>query len=233
MHYVVIMLFILSGKALAQLTNESELAYVQSGGNSEVSTTNAKTSNIFKWENRQTRFGGHYLYGESEDDVSARNWDANLKYEQELTDYMSVTFGEVIEGNRFTGIKARYNTDLGLKYYHVKTDEKKIFSEISYRYAIEDRYQPEPNTYDNKARIYNEIQHKVSETVQYKLWLEYVPNFTEQDDYLVNFEASLTSILNSIFSLKVAYAGMYDSRPVTSDLQNYDYNTTTALVVKF
>jgi putative salt-induced outer membrane protein len=233
MHYIFVLFLFFSGNAFAQYTNESELAYVQSGGNSEVSTANAKSNNVIKWEKRQSKFGGHYLYGESDSDVSARNWDVNYKYEQELTDYMSMTFGEIIEGNRFTGIKARYNTDLGLKYYHIKTDAKKVFSEVSYRYSIEDRYAPEPNTYDNKARIYNEIEHKLSQTSQYKVWLEYIPNFTERDDYLVNFEASLISILNSVFSLKVSYAGMYDSRPVTADLKNYDYNTTTALVVKF
>lgn len=233
MYFVLIAASLISMSVYAQFSTESELAYVQSGGNSVVSTTNAKSTNIYKWNKRQSRFGGHYLYGESEENVSARNWDANYRYEQELTDHLSMAYGEVIEGNHFTGIKARYNTDAGLKYYYIKTDAKNFFTELSYRYAIEDRYAPEPNTYDNKGRFYNEIQHKISENVQYRFWLEYVPNFTERDDYLINGEASLTSIINSIFSLKVAYLGMYDSRPVTSDLRNYDYNTSTSLVIKF
>jgi putative salt-induced outer membrane protein len=92
---------------------------------------------------------------------------------------------------------------------------------------------PTENTYDNKARLYNEFNHKFSETVQYKFWLEYVPNFTQSKDYLVNAEASLTSILTSMFSLKVAYKGMYDNLPAVSGYKNYDYATTTSLVAKF
>lgn len=233
MQYVVLAVVLFCTNAWAQFTTETELAYVQSGGNSEVSTTNAKSTNNYKWEKRSTKFGGHYLYGESDRTVSARNWDANAKYEQVLTDHLSVTTGEVIEGNRFTGIKARYNSDAGLKYYYIKSDAKNFFTEVSFRYAIEDRYAPEPNAFDNKGRFYNEFQEKISETVQYRFWIEYIPNFTESRDYLINGEASLVSIINSIFSLKVAYLGMYDSRPVDQALRNYDYNTSTSLVIKF
>lgn len=233
MHYVVMTLLLFSGSVFAQYTNESELAYVQSGGNSDVKTTNTKTINNMKWEKNQFRFGGRYLYGESDDSVTARNWDAHGKYERELSRHLSATIGEVIEGNSLIGIKARYNSDIGLKYYYIRSDDKNLFTELSYRYAIEDRYQPEGNTFDNRARFFNELQHKISKTVQYRLWIEYIPNFTEKGDHLLNFEASLTSILNSVFSLKVAYTGMYDSKPVNSGLQNYDYNTTTSLVVKF
>lgn len=233
MRFLMSLLLFVPVVAFAQLSNESELALVKTGGNSEVQTTNAKTTNIWKIDRRQHRFGGHYIYGETKEAVSARNWDVNYKFEQEMSPHVSYYLGEVLEGNRFTGIKTRYNSDAGAKYYFIKTDLKNYFGEVGYRYSIEDRYEPEPNTYDNKARLYNELNHKVSETVQYKLWLEYIPNFTEGRDYLINGEASLTSILNSVFSLKVAYLGMYDNLPANPGLKNYDFTTTTSLVAKF
>lgn len=233
MKLVVLILCAIALPAFAQFTHESELAMIQTGGNSEVQTTNTKTVNTYKWNLSKTTFGGHYTYGETKDAVSARNWDVNGKYERELNSHVSIFGGEVIEGNRFTGIKTRYNSDLGLKYYYIKTDAKNFFSEAGYRYTIEDRYSPIENTYDNKGRLFNEFNHKYSETVQYRLWVEYVPNFTDGKDYLVNGEASLTSILNSTFSLKVAYLGMYDNKPAFSGFKNYDYATTTSLVAKF
>lgn len=219
--------------AFAQYTNESELAMVKTGGNSDVQTTNAKTTNLYKWDLNQVKAGGHYTYGETNNGVSVRNWDVNGKYEREVSPHVSFTLGEVVEGNRFVGIKTRYNSDAGAKYYHIKTDLKNFFTEVGYRYSIEDRDAPAANTFDNKARLYNELTHKISETVQYKLWLEYVPNFTVGRDYLVNGEASLTSILNSVFSLKVAYLGMYDNLPAQAGFKNYDFTTTTSLVAKF
>lgn len=233
MKLLIVLLGLLSLDSWAQFTHESELSLVQTGGNSDVQTNNFKTTNLYKWVANQVKFGGHYIYGETENGVSARNWDVNGKYERVLSPHLSLTAGEIIEGNKFTGIKARYNSDLGVKYYYIKTDLKNFFSELGYRYSIEDRYEPLPNTFDNKARLYNEFSHKISETVQYKLWLEYIPNFTESNDYLINGEASLTSILNSVFSLKVAYLGMYDNRPAFLGFKNYDYMTTTSLVAKF
>ncbi len=224
---------LVSSSAMAQLTNESELAIIQSGGNAEVQTTNAKTTNVYKWEKYSALFGGHYTYGETTDNVSVRNWDVNGKVEQEIRRNISLVLGEIIEGNRFIGIKARYNSDIGVKYYYSKSDALNFFTELSYRYAIEDRYAPLENTYDHKGRFYNEYDRKYSETLQYKLWLEYVPNFTDGKDYLVNGEVSMTSILSTTFSLKVAYKGMYDNRPASPAFKNYDYLTTTSLVAKF
>ncbi len=233
MRFFALLTLFVSSLACAQYSNESEFSLVKTGGNAEVQTTNGKTLNNYKWSLNQVKAGGHYTYGESKDGVSARNWDVNSKYEREVSSHVSMTFGEVLEGNQFNGVKVRYNTDLGTKYYYVKTDMKNIFSELSYRYTIEDRYSPAPNTFDNKARLYNEINHKISATVQYKFWLEYIPNFTESKDYLVNGEASLTSILNSVLSLKVAYLGMYDNLPAQAGFKNYDFSTITSLVAKF
>jgi putative salt-induced outer membrane protein len=233
MKLLIILMCLVSSAAMAQLTNESELSLIRSGGNAEVQTTNAKTTNLYKWEKYSALFGGHYTYGENSDNVAVRNWDVNGKLEQEVSEKLSIVAGEIIEGNRFVGIKSRYNSDLGMKYYYIKTDVKKFTTELSYRYTIEDRYEPLENTYDNKARLYNEFDHKYSETLQYKLWLEYVPNFTDGKDYLINGEASVTSILTSMFSLKVAYKGMYDNKPADSGFKNYDYLTTTSIVAKF
>lgn len=228
-----ILLFLLPALAMAQFTNESELSLIQSGGNAEAQTSNVRTTNLLKWEKHSAGFGGHYTYGENSDNVSVRNWDVNAKLEKEVEPKLSLILGEVIEGNRFIGIKARYNSDAGFRYYYDKTDALNFFSELGYRYTVEDRYEPLENAYDNRGRLYNEFDHKFSETVQYKFWLEYVHNFSFESDYLINGEASVTSILNSVFSLKVAYKGMYDNRPATSGFKNYDFLTTTSLVAKF
>lgn len=233
MRLLALLLLLVSFHSFAQLTHESELGYLNSGGNSEVQTGNFKTINTYKWTMDQVRFGGHYTYGETQQAVSARNWDGNVRYERTLDHKLSATMGEVIEGNRFTDVKARYNSDIGLKYYYIKDDMKNFFTELGYRYTIEDRYAPTPNQFDNKGRFFNEYNQKVSETFQWRVWLEYIPNFTVGEDWLVNGEISATTIINSIFSLKVAYLGMYDNLPAKPEMKMYDYVTTTSLVAKF
>jgi putative salt-induced outer membrane protein len=232
-NYLLLFFILYPVTSFAQLSNETELAVLQSGGNAEVQTTNAKTTNLYKWQKYSSTFGGHYTYGENADDVSVRNWDLIGRMEREISKKFAIVMGEIIEGNKFIGIKARYNSDLGLKYYYSKNDRRNFFSELSYRYVVEDRYDPLENTYDHKARLYSEYDEKYSETLQYKFWLEYVPNFSDGHDYLINGEASITSILNSTFSLKVAYKGMYDNSPAFAGFKNYDHLTTTSLVAKF
>lgn len=233
MKFILFVFLVLAQNALAQFSNESEYALVYIGGNSEVQTQNAKTTSNYAWDLNQIKFGGHYTYGETGNGVSARNWDINFKYGRDLSSRVSLIFGEIIEGNRFTGLNARYNSDVGASYYYIKSDLKKFFSELTYRYSIEDRYDPILNTYDHKARLYNEYFDNFSKTVTYKVWLEYIPNFTDGNDYLVNGEVSFTAILNSVFSLKVAYLGLYDNQPAIEGIKNYDFLSSTSLVAKF
>lgn len=231
--FIVLLIAFLPLLSWAQFKNESEFSTVVTGGNSQVKTYLARTTNDYAWAKNAIKFGGHYTYGESGETVSARDWDLNTKYDHFLADHFALTFGQVTEGYKFQGVKARYNEDAGLKYFFVKSDKKNFFSEVGYRYTIEDRYQPQENQYSNKARAYTEWNHKYSETLQYKFWAEYIPNFSQSKDYLVFYEASMTSILTSLFSLKVAYKGIYDNVPGIAGNKNYDYTYTTSLVAKF
>lgn len=227
------LLFLLSGLALADYKNESEFSNLTTGGNSRVQTYLVKTLNQFESGKRLIKFGGHYTYGEAGDAVSARDWDVNGKYEQLLTENIAWTLGELVEGYEFQGIKARFNSDTGIKYYFVKNDVRNFFSEIGFRYTVEERFPPGINQFEHKGRLATEFNEKVSTTFQYRLWAEYIPNFTNSDDYLFNFEASGTAIMSSIFSLKVAYKGLYDDVPTIRGNKNFDYTYTTSLVAKF
>jgi hypothetical protein len=228
---LLLLLFTLNAHAL--YTTETELGYIQNGGNADIQTTNAKTVNVYSWDKYKTSFGGHYTYGETTGSVTVRNWDVNAKIEQEVSHRMAIFVGEVIEGNTFTGIQGRYNSDVGARYYYIQSEPKNFFSELGYRYTIENRYAPIPDTIDNRGRFYNEYNSQVSQSFQYKAWFEYIPNFTTGKDWLLNGEVSITSFLTSVFSLKLAYKGMYDNLPATPALKNYDHLTTTSLVAKF
>jgi len=232
MKLLLIFLTMLSLPAWAELSHESELSVLNTGGNSELQAYNAITKNKFVADKRAYIFGGHYTYGEANNSLSARNWDVNAKYEQELTERWSANLAETIEGNRFQDVKVRYNSDVGGKYSAIKNDAQNWFFELAYRYTVEDRYSSD-NIYQHKARTYTEWNKKHSETLQWKLWLEYLPNFSNGTDWMMTGEASVTAIMTSMFSLKVAYKGLYDHLPADPALKHYDYITTTSLVAKF
>lgn len=229
----IVLALLLSTMAFAQLTHESEISTITTGGNQNVETYLFKTLNQYSFDSKLAKLGGHYTYGEANEEVSARDWDVNGKFEQMVSPHLAWYLGEIIEGFRFQGVKARYNSDAGFKYYFIKTDLRNFVSEVGYRYTIEDRYSPGENQFENKGRVFTEWNEKVSATFQYRLWAEYIPNFTNTSDYLVTYEASATAIMTSIFSLKVAYKGAYDEEPAIEGNKNYDYTWTTSLVAKF
>jgi putative salt-induced outer membrane protein len=228
-----LLLLFLPFSAWAQLVHESEVATLATGGNTNVQTYLLRSKNQYSRRANTYRFSGHYAYGEANDSVNVRDWDATLQYERMMSSATGLFLGEVVEGFRFRNIKARYNTDLGFKYHFIKTDRQNLFSELGYRYTIEDRYNPNENLYESKVRLYQEFNRKITETFLGRVWLEYIPNFTDEREYLINFEVSGTVILTSIFSLKIAYRGFYDNPPASPELRNFDYQYTTALVSKF
>lgn len=232
------------------ITNESELSLIQSGGNSSVETYNAKTEFSLKKEKRSYSFGGHYTLGSSEkilDDgekekiESARNWDAHTRYEQELSKNFGGFLGLQYEGDEFSGYKQRENIDLGAKYTLTKSDRVKSFLELGARYTVERKVTRDEDNEDvfryTKGRLYYEFSRKSSDSLSYKFWTEYIPNFTENEDYMVSFEPSINYVLSSTFSLKTAYKGVYDNQPSLDKFNNrneyLDYTFTTSLLAKF
>lgn len=85
----------------------------------------------------------------------------------------------------------------------------------------------------NSGRLYLEYGTKINESVTAKAWVEYLPNFKNEDAYLVNYEPSLSVMMSQIFSIKLAYLVKYHNRTVTATEKKEDTSFTTALVAKF
>ena len=214
--------------------HESELSIVNTGGNSQLETYNAKTVNTLKKERNKFELSGHYTYGKSDDVASARNWSALARYDRFTSDILSVFLAEKIEGNKFQGLESRYNTDLGLSYMFFETKNSSLQGEVGYRYTYEKSTDSETGSENfQKGRLYLEHWLKLNETVRTRFWVEYLPNFTESEEYIFSFEPSLRVSLNSIFSLSVAYKGVYENEPAAIGRKKYDYMYTTSLIARF
>lgn len=229
-------------------SNESELSIVQTGGNTSLETYNVKSESSLKKDKRIYSAGGHYTLGagEVEDqndstkkvkEETARNWDAHFKYEQVLSKKVNGLFAIMYEGDEFSGYKQRENYDLGAKYKINQSDEFSSFVELSLRFTTERtliRNTDDEDVFnDNKGRFFYEFKKDANTGLSYRLWAEYIKNFTRSDDYLVNFEPSVAFTLSNTFSIKMAYKGMYDNEPATEGNKYMDWQYTTSLLAKF
>jgi putative salt-induced outer membrane protein len=233
---VVVISYAFSDIAFAQeakspFTNESQAAIVQTTGNSETESFSLKQANTYVRDLNTFKVNASYLKTETDDVETARKWDAGTRAERSFAEKWSGFVGYLLESDKYAGYDQRHNTDFGGKYIILKKENYDLLSEAGYRYVHQNNVNNSQIHY-NAARLYLENNYRFNETNSTKLWAEYIPNFDESKDYQLNWEASVSSALSSIFSLKVAYNQKTDNLPETGK-DKTDTTLTTALVAKF
>lgn len=217
----------------AQFSSEDEASVIITGGNTNVKTYSLKSINQYKWKKNTLTLKGSYTYGETDDVTSIEKWDVFLGYERAFNDKLSLYAAELIEAHRYAGYRRRYNSDAGLKWTYYKTEQTNAFFEGGYRYTVEEKTDRSIEyDHDSKGRLYTSIEHKFKDYLTGSFWMEYLPNFTDGNDYLVNFSPALLVRLSKIFSIKMAYLWNYDNEPAPGN-RRHDYTYTMGLIAKF
>lgn len=230
-----LMLTFMTTPAIAEFKGEAEAGAVIVSGNSESESYSFKTKSTLTQDQNSYTVLGRYLQTTSNGVESARNWDAGIRYDRQLSQSMSAYLGQKAEADSYAGFTQRDSTDLGGKYSFLNDDEYKWFVEAGYRYT-NTLFIGKANSADNFGRIYTEFQRIMSKELSFKYWLEYLPNFTNSDAFLANTEASLNVMLSQMFSLKISYLLKYQNvAPVinTVEGEKIDTSYTTSLVANF
>lgn len=228
---------LISGAVFAQdeskspWTHESEVSLISVDGNATSESYSAKQKTQYTFlDSNSLVMTARYLNSRAEGLETARSWDAAGRYERALSERQSAYLGHGAESDVYNGYIQRDNTDIGAKHYFSKSDATVFFAELGYRYTKE--LNALGTTFSNYGRLYTEISQKQNESLTYKLWIEYLPNFTDNDAYLLNAEPSINVMLSQIFSLKTAYLVKYRNA-VLPDEERADTTFTTSLVAKF
>lgn len=212
--------------------NESSLSIVAANGNSRNQTFNIAQKNGYRYEANTLKTELAYLRSQSADTESAKNWGAGLRYERFVSANFGAYLGQGVISDRYAGIDFRYNSDIGVRYILIDSESFDWAFETGYRYMSEHRVEP-PDVFESLGRLYTETSWNFSPTASIRYWIEYLPNFTRPDGYMVNTEASLNTILTSILSLKLAYLVKLNNAPPPTATTKYDTLVSTALVANF
>ena len=219
--------------AQAQFKNESQVSLIKSSGNADLETYNAESKSSYTFDKNTISANGEYTYGEADEIRSAESWEIQSRYDRKLIEEISLFIAQSAAANRFAGIQRQYNTDVGGKYTFYKSEVNTSLVEAGYRFTKEHKViKIGKETEDSKARLYTETEHKFSSHFSAKAWFEYLPNFSESDDYQYSYEPSIIATLNSNFALKVAHKWEYDNQPAPGG-QRRDKLFTTSLVANF
>lgn len=217
--------------AAAVFKNESEAGIIITSGNSSAQSFNFKQLNSFAWDKNLFAFSGKYLNSNTEGVDTALLWNLGLRYERELSAFLSAFAGQDVESDIFSGYAQRYNTDLGGKYFIDKEEAFYWDVEAGYRYTIENRLTGQVN--QNYLRFYTEANRDWTQTFSTKVDIEYLPNLTVASDYQLNGEISASAAITAIFAIKSGYVVKYRHLPPPPALKSTDTQFVTALVAKF
>jgi putative salt-induced outer membrane protein len=236
-HFVVLSLFFLSLTVLAEekspWRHESEASVVKVGGNTTSESYSAKQKTAYKFDLNVLAANGRFLQTKASGHETAKQWDAALRYERELSERWAVFAQHGAESDPYAGYVQRDNTDVGGKFYFIKSDRETLFSETGVRSTKMIASITNHVSHSTAGRLYTEYSRKINDSVSGRLWVEYLPNFTHSDAYLINYEPSVSVMMNQIFSVKLAYLSKYHNKTVKPGEKREDTTFTTALVAKF
>ncbi len=227
------------------LHDESELGYIVVGGNAKSQSFSGKQATWYQFDNDILKLSGHYLSSKAQNQATkqlegvAENWSAVLRFEHiVIPNTFNVYTQAGVRGDRFVGVDFGQAYDLGVKYFWVSSETVKFFSEVGYQYLKEDfiaNSTPGSPAYREAhfLRLYSQVDYIYTPSIKFGLWLEYLPDITEEENYRVNFSPYMLAILSDTFSLKFGYEGYYRNLPVSPNTIRFDYRHVTALIAKF
>lgn len=247
------LLLTFSTQAFSEWKTATEAGYVMQNGNTVQNNTYART----KWEkeagkNKYTLEGeyinsnGEVIVNNAKETVRlAESAKAGTRYTRKISEKTGFFAGLLWEKNRFAGFDERYSAETGLLYKIYKKENSYLNSELGYRFRKQYEYlvgpDKGPDTESNFGRLYFEYGRNLSETSVFKFWVENLYDFSDSENYEMNYEASLDVAVGEFFSsekparvsLSFAYKGMYDNVPAADGLKRYDSIFTTALKVLY
>lgn len=208
----------------------SELGNTTTSGNTKTNNLAAKTENKYLIGKNEWTLAGRYLRNTDHDAETALSWDAGLRYDRIITEYFSAFLGYKSEADPYAGYIQRDSVDIGGKYYFIKRDNFYWQGEAGYRYSKTHTYGE--NTYASFLRFYTEMQENIDKNSFAKVWIEYLPNLTDNKAYLANAEASVSAVLSQMLSLKISYLAKYQNEPPPG-IERTDTIFLTTLVANY
>jgi putative salt-induced outer membrane protein len=213
--------------------DEAELSFVDTGGNTEVTTLSAKNLLKYKFTEKMEGFWKlGVLYGESDGEKNAENYFTELRMDYLFTKrfYCYATGGWLKD--KFAGFDSRYYVGPGMGYKFFMGPKHILLGEVGLRYVTEE-YTNDTDADYLEGLTFARYEYAFTNKNKFSQSLEFLYDFEDSDNYKVNSETAVLSSLSDYLSLKTSYVIKYDNEPVPKTLDDTDTILAVALVVNF
>ncbi|HEX9759241.1 MAG TPA: DUF481 domain-containing protein [Nitrospiria bacterium] len=209
---------------IKKISDDSELGYVDSSGNTDVTTF--ILNNTFKFlpsDHLEGTWKLNLLYSETDGEKKGQRYGTDLRAEYKFTQ-RAYSFGLASWlRDKFAGVDSRLFFGGGAGYRLLTGPKHKLLGEAGLNYTLDeftDKYLTTkfPMDYDRTndyvgGRVFGEYAYFFTKKNRFTAWIEYLPDFEDDGNYNVNGEAALISALNGFLSLKASYLVKYDNEP--------------------
>jgi putative salt-induced outer membrane protein len=210
--------------------NEAELSYVQTGGNTDVTTLSFKNQSNYQFTERlKSIWKLGVIYGESDGEQNAENYMTELRTDYTLRKklYLYIIAGYLAD--EFSGLDNRYYGGLGTGYHFLAGPKHFLSSELGFNYSQEE-YIDDTEQIFTEGRAYASYEYAIGEHSRFFQGIEYLYDFTDSENYRLNSETTVKVRINTIFSLKIGYEVRFDNTPTPETRSETDTRFCTAIV---
>jgi putative salt-induced outer membrane protein len=212
-------------------SDEAELSFVDTGGNTDVTTLSAKNLLKYKFTNRLRgawKLGA--LYGESDGEKNAESYFTELRLDYLLTERFYSYAAAGWMQDEFAGFDSQYYLGPGVGYEFLTGPRHYLAGEAGLNYVWEEYTDNTDKDYLG-ARAFAKYEYAFTEKNRLSQSVEFLYDFDDSENYDVNSETAVTSALSDYLSLKASYVIKYDNQPVPKTLDDTDTVLAVTLVI--
>ena len=213
--------------------DETELSFVDTGGNTQVTTLSAKNLLKYRFTNKlQGAWKLGAVYGKSDGEKNAESYFTELRLDCQFTErlYYYATAGWMQD--EFAGIDSRYYLGPGAGYKFLSGPKHFLAGEAGLNYVWEEYIDGTDKDYLG-GRAFAKYEYAFTEKNRFSQSVEFLYDFDDSENYNVNSETAVISALSDYLSLKASYVIKYDNQPVPETLEDTDTVLAVTLVVNF
>jgi len=220
------------GEETETFSDIAELSYVDTGGNTNVNSILLNNTLMYHYtESILATWNLSLLSNETDGEKKAEKYSTSLRADYRLTSSL-YTFGDLLWlKDKFTGIDGRRRYSAGMGYKILRGPKHKLATEAGLNYTTEEYTDNTDRNYIG-GRLYARYAYHFTKKNYVGQWVEYLPDFDDSENYLVNAETSLVSALNSFLSIKTAYLVEHDAEPLPGNKKT-DTKLAVTLLVNF
>lgn len=212
-------------------SGSAELSFVSTSGNTDTESLGLGFEIQYKPGVWTTEAKLGYLRAETDGELTAEKLNGFLGLRRSLNERFDLYARTTYLQNEFAGLDSSLGLEVGGLYKALTGDRHFLDLSAGVGYTTEDRIS-EPDRDFAMGTLGAKYKWKISESTDFTNDFYYVLNFDETDDWRIANTTAIATAINSIFSLKVAYALTYLNDPPVG-FEKRDSVSSVALVAKF